>query len=61
MKGNKIKIEYAPDTVFIIGPKENSFMVILNSKGLSMALQDSANNIENHCQKCKEKKLAILN
>jgi hypothetical protein len=61
MQVNKIKIEYAPNTIYIVGPKERSVMIIQNSKGESLAKQNDAKGLIDHCNKCCERMLAILN
>lgn len=57
----KTKINYAPDTIFIIGTIGSSIMLIQNSKSTQKHKASLSDGIENHCQKCKEIKLAILN
>lgn len=61
MQTNKVKIDYAPDTIYIVGTKEKSVMIIQNSKGESLAKQNDAKGLIEHCDKCRERMLAILN
>lgn len=56
-----MKINYAPNTIFIVGPIQRSVMLIQNSKGQSLNEKGISKGIEYHCKKCKEIKLSILN
>jgi hypothetical protein len=57
----QIKINYAPNTIQIIGEIGKQFILIQNSKETNFTLRNSTEGIKEHCKKCKEQILSILN
>lgn len=56
-----IKIKYAPNTLFIVGKMGEAELKIVNSKGSLKNKYGILNGITEHCEKCKERILSILN
>ncbi len=56
-----VRINYAPNTIFIVGDMGNAELKIVNSKGTLKNKYGVLDGATSHCQKCKERILAILN
>jgi hypothetical protein len=54
-------IQYKKDTIFLIQEDGKNKIIIMNTKESNFNLKNDLNNIQDHCSKCKETILAILN
>jgi hypothetical protein len=57
----KVTINYSPNTIQLVGPIGKQLIFIQNSKETQFTLRNTAEGIKEHCDKCKEQILSILN